>query len=234
MVSTHIKVTFLSRSGPQVLVDGVAVNNWDGVIPREVFFIFILFAAVFNPERVGRGLTRDEIFTHIWPGLSVKDATNVFHVTKRKIAEVLSNAAGREVMLTVYPVGHKEYYLHPSIELECDVLSVAQGFMNQLVAVSAEVQLAIIEEILAKLGSELSFQESWKRSDDTALWLKLYAQRIESAIAEMLVRSAVLNVDLRGKANGIVEKAIARINKAVMLDPSLAPIATQLIGELTG
>ena len=35
-------------------------------------------------------ITRDEIFATFWPGLSVKEATNVFHVTKRKISERIS------------------------------------------------------------------------------------------------------------------------------------------------
>ena len=34
-------------------------------------------------------VTRDQIFDVFWPTLSVKEATNVFHVTKRKINERL-------------------------------------------------------------------------------------------------------------------------------------------------
>jgi two-component SAPR family response regulator len=34
-------------------------------------------------------VTRDEIFAVFWPNMSVKEATNVFHVTKRKISERL-------------------------------------------------------------------------------------------------------------------------------------------------
>ena len=34
-------------------------------------------------------VTRDEIFETFWPGLPTKEATNVFHVTKRKISERL-------------------------------------------------------------------------------------------------------------------------------------------------
>ena len=49
----------------------------DGALPRNLFFYFID-----NPL-----VTRDDIFGTFWPTLSIKEATNVFHVTKRKISE---------------------------------------------------------------------------------------------------------------------------------------------------
>jgi two-component SAPR family response regulator len=60
-----------------VLVNGQEITNWDGALPRNLFFYF-----VDNPL-----VTRDDIFATFWPNLSVKEATNVFHVTKRKISE---------------------------------------------------------------------------------------------------------------------------------------------------
>lgn len=59
------------------IVDGQEIANWDGALPRNLFFYFID-----NPL-----VTRDDIFDTFWPALSVKEATNVFHVTKRKISE---------------------------------------------------------------------------------------------------------------------------------------------------
>ncbi|MBK8023234.1 MAG: hypothetical protein IPK19_17855 [Chloroflexi bacterium] len=60
-----------------VLVNGQPITNWDGALPRNLFFFFMDRPLV----------TRDEIFEVFWPALSVKEATNVFHVTKRKITE---------------------------------------------------------------------------------------------------------------------------------------------------
>jgi two-component SAPR family response regulator len=62
------------------LVNGQMITNWDGALPRNLFFFFMDHPLV----------TRDEIFQTFWPDLSVKEATNVFHVTKRKITERLS------------------------------------------------------------------------------------------------------------------------------------------------
>jgi two-component SAPR family response regulator len=62
------------------LVNGMPITNWDGALPRNLFFFFMDHPLV----------TRDEIFETFWPGLSIKEATNVFHVTKRKITERIS------------------------------------------------------------------------------------------------------------------------------------------------
>ena len=60
-----------------VLVNGQEITNWDGALPRNLFFYF-----VDNPL-----VTRDQIFSVFWQKLTTKEATNVFHVTKRKISE---------------------------------------------------------------------------------------------------------------------------------------------------
>lgn len=66
------------------LVNGQQITNWDGALPRNLFFYFVDHPLV----------TRDEIFRTFWPGLNVKEATNVFHVTKRKISERISLKVG--------------------------------------------------------------------------------------------------------------------------------------------
>lgn len=90
--------------GGQVLLNGMLVNEWDGMLPRSLFFYL-----------VDRGLaTRNEIFETFWPALNVREATNVFHVTKRKISEVLG------IDLTAYWSGY--YRISPNIHLSYDVV----------------------------------------------------------------------------------------------------------------
>lgn len=74
-VKPQIEVYAFGRG--HALVNGQEITNWDGALPRNLFFYFID-----NPL-----VTRDDIFATFWPNLSVKEATNVFHVTKRKISE---------------------------------------------------------------------------------------------------------------------------------------------------
>jgi two-component SAPR family response regulator len=94
----------------RVHLNGRLVDSWDGALPRALFFYLI-----------DRGMvTRAEIFQTFWPNLSTREATNVFHVTKRKISEVL----GTE--LTVY--GSSFYHISPRIQLSYDV-----SLFNQLV-----------------------------------------------------------------------------------------------------
>jgi DNA-binding SARP family transcriptional activator len=92
----------LALSGGHVYMDGQPVIHWDGSLPRHLFYYFVDHPMV----------TRDEIFAVFWPKMSVKEATNVFHVTKRKISERL----GHE--LTNYSGG---FYIHsPKLSIHYD------------------------------------------------------------------------------------------------------------------
>ncbi|MDX2161074.1 MAG: bacterial transcriptional activator domain-containing protein [bacterium] len=99
----QIDVYALGRG--HVLANGQPITNWDGALPRNLFFYFMDHPLV----------TRDEIFKAFWPELSVKEATNVFHVTKRKITERVSSKVndGGNYEVTQYNAG---FYL-PSDKL---------------------------------------------------------------------------------------------------------------------
>lgn len=75
--SAHLEV-YGFGSG-KVFVNGTQIDSWDGPLPRNLFYYFVDHPMV----------TRDEIFETFWPDLPTKEATNVFHVTKRKISERL-------------------------------------------------------------------------------------------------------------------------------------------------
>lgn len=108
--SSNLLFTQQTKSKPQLEVyafgRGHAVSNgreiarWDGALPRDLFFYL-----VDNPL-----VTRDHIFEIFWPKLSVRDATNVFHVTKRKITERISVQVddGQNYELTHYSTGFYE------------------------------------------------------------------------------------------------------------------------------
>lgn len=72
------QVEFYALSGnSRIISDGTAVKSWDGSLPRNLCYYFIEKQMV----------TRQQIFDAFWPHLGIKEATNVFHVTKRKISE---------------------------------------------------------------------------------------------------------------------------------------------------
>lgn len=70
---------------PLVKIGGKLVH-WEP-LPLQLFMFLVDKEAA----------TRDMIFEAIWPALGVKAATNVFHVTKRKVELTLREAAGHEL-----------------------------------------------------------------------------------------------------------------------------------------
>ncbi len=80
----------------QTLVNGAEIKQWEGMLPRMLFYYLIDHPLV----------TRDEIFADFWPKVGTKDATDIFHVTKHKVTEVLSRPiGGRPLELTQYTQG---------------------------------------------------------------------------------------------------------------------------------
>jgi len=128
--------------GPgRVLINGRLIEHWDGVLPRTLFFYF-----------VDRGMTtRDEIFHTFWPTLSTREATNVFHVTKRKISEIL------ETDLTVYWSGF--YRISPELELHYDVVKFAEAVQNAAVAPDEEAIMLLQNAVELYHGPFLSTME---------------------------------------------------------------------------
>jgi two-component SAPR family response regulator len=106
------------------LVNGQQITNWDGALPRNLFFFFIDRPLV----------TRDEIFEMFWPNLSVKEATNVFHVTKRKISERITMKVGTEdnYELTQYSSGF--YMPSDKVVRHYDVSDFQEALEQALVA----------------------------------------------------------------------------------------------------
>ncbi|MBN1565567.1 MAG: bacterial transcriptional activator domain-containing protein, partial [Anaerolineae bacterium] len=131
--------------GPgRVLINGRLVTHWDGVLPRMLFYYF-----------VDRGMTtRDEIFQTFWPNLSTREATNVFHVTKRKISEILGTD------LTVYWSGF--YRISPDLELHYDVIKFAEAVQNAAVAPDDEALVMLQNAVALYNGPYLSMvDQSW-------------------------------------------------------------------------
>ncbi|MCI0714268.1 MAG: bacterial transcriptional activator domain-containing protein [Chloroflexi bacterium] len=100
----------------QVLVNGRPIDRWEGHLPRALFYFFVDRAMT----------TRDEIFDTFWPRLNKREATNVFHVTKRKVSEILG------VHPTVYGSGF--YRISPEVDLHYDVVNFQEAVQNAAIA----------------------------------------------------------------------------------------------------
>lgn len=117
----------------QALIDGINITVWDGALPRNLFFYFM------DHEFA----TRDEIFETFWPLLGDKDATNVFHVTKRKISEFINDLLPEEdtVELTQYVNGF--YKPSDSLTRHYDVADFVQIIDEATMTFDDEKQAAL-------------------------------------------------------------------------------------------
>ncbi len=110
------QVEIYGFGGGAVYADGAPVTVWDGPLPRNLFYYFADHPLI----------TRGEVFSTFWPDLPIKEATNVFHVTKRKVTE----RVGYETM--TYSGGF--YRTAPDVEVYYDVAlfetAIEQGRRN--------------------------------------------------------------------------------------------------------
>lgn len=121
------------------LVNGRHITNWDGALPHNLFFYFIDHPLV----------TRDMIFETFWPDLSVKEATNVFHVTKRKISERISVkvGSGHNYELTQYSGGF--YVPSEKITRHYDVGDFTDALDRALTAADDDQEEALLAQAIA-------------------------------------------------------------------------------------
>jgi len=149
--------------GPgRAYINGKPIDRWDGMLPRSLFFYLI-----------DRGMiTRDEIFQTFWPTLSVREATNVFHVTKRKISEILG------FDLTVYWSGF--YRVSPNVNLQYDVVKFIENVQNSGVADDEDAIRMLEHAVYLYRGTFFSsLTMEWATSRRTELEL-MYADALSN------------------------------------------------------
>jgi DNA-binding SARP family transcriptional activator len=153
------------------IVNGQQITNWDGALPRNLFFYFMDHPLV----------TRDEIFATFWPDLSIKEATNVFHVTKRKISERISMKVGgsKNYELTQYSGGF--YMPSEKIVRHYDVADFQDAIERSMIASDdrkeEELLSQAIELYKAPFLQTVSMQWTSERRDQLR---QLYAQALIS------------------------------------------------------
>lgn len=174
-----------------VYVNGKAINEWDGILPRLLFFYLI-----------DRGMvTRNDIFNTFWPDMTIKEATNVFHVTKRKISEILG------VNLTKYWSGF--YRISPQIELSYDVIRFSDLIQNSVIS-APEQSINLLEQAIALYRSPLlnSFESG------APVWI----EGRRSELRDMYGESLSMLADLKNSI-GDVQKALGLYLLAVKITP---------------
>lgn len=108
---THKLEVFALGPG-YVLMNGESIENWEGHLPRLLFFF-----ALDRPI-----ITRSEICQAFWPELDIDQAVNVFHVTKRRLHKAL------DMDVLVHDGGY--YRVNPDMSIHYDVVNFASALMD--------------------------------------------------------------------------------------------------------
>jgi two-component SAPR family response regulator len=182
----------------RVLVNGRVVDSWDGLLPRSLFFYL-----------VDRGMTtRNDIFMTFWPNLSVREATNVFHVTKRKINEVLGTD------LTMYWSGF--YRIAPNIQLSYDAVQLSELVQNSAIETSERAGELLAQAIALYRGNFLTSLASD--------WIKKRREELLQTYVEALISLA----RARERANAPNE-ALGLYLRAAAIMPEREDLASSIM-----
>lgn len=154
--------------GPgQALIDGRLLDTWDGVLPKCLFYFLVDRAMS----------TRDDIFETFWPNLEKREATNVFHVTKRKVNEIL----GQD--LTTY--GNGFYRLADNVELYYDVVEFLEAVQHAEIAEDDDHAIQLYEQ-----GTHLYRSEFLSTLDQG--WIRERREELRNTYADALIGLAQL------------------------------------------
>jgi DNA-binding SARP family transcriptional activator len=154
-----------------VLLNGKRVANWEGILPRSLFFYF-----------VDRGMaTRTDIFETFWDTLTTQEATNVFHVTKRKISEMLKTD------LTKYWSGY--YRIAPDIELNYDAIKFTDLIQNSEIAGEDDEAINLLSHAI------YLYQGHFLGASDMA-WINNRREELKQSFGEALAQLANLTEKL--------------------------------------
>jgi DNA-binding SARP family transcriptional activator len=151
--------------GSRVLIDGRPITAWEGSLPRNLFYFFVDKPMV----------TRSEVFQSFWPNLGIKEATNVFHVTKRKISEKLGYD------LTAYENGF--YTPNNRIHRLYDV-----GIFEE--HVEAAMNAASTEEAEQHLVTAIDIYRGQFLKEVDMEWAKVRRQQLRDSYAQALISLA--------------------------------------------
>jgi two-component SAPR family response regulator len=152
--------------------------------------------------------TRAEIFQTFWPMLSTREATNVFHVTKRKISEVL----GRD--LTTYWSGF--YRISPDIELSYDVRQFSELLQTSAIADPNDAEEQLIRAVAL-------YRDTFLSSTDLP-WAKQRREELAMDYADALTELG----DLLANRDEI-DYALGHYLRALAINKQRTPLAKKIM-----
>jgi two-component SAPR family response regulator len=202
------------------VVNGEEITSWDGALPRNLFFYF-----VDNPL-----LTRDDIFTTFWNNLPVKEATNVFHVTKRKISERITLWDGEQdttYELTTYASGF--YTPSPVVVRHYDVAEFQSATDTAMLTDDPNLREQLYRYAIDLYKSPFldRMENRLEQKDENhrvAQWIR--ARRLE---LQQLYAQALINMGRICKGRNDLHSALGYFNRAVRELPEREDIHREIL-----
>ncbi|MEO1645089.1 MAG: bacterial transcriptional activator domain-containing protein [Chloroflexota bacterium] len=189
------------------IINGKPVESWDGALPRNLFFYFI------DNELV----TRDEVFSAFWSSLNQKEATNVFHVTKRKISERLSDNVfdGENYELTSYGTGF--YRPSDKINRHYDVAMFEDAIEEATMTFNDDKQAALYQRAVD------IYQSPFLLTIDME-WVHERRKKLQRSLIEALIGLARYHKD-----KGNTEKSLGYFTRALREAPMREDIHREIM-----
>lgn len=197
-IASH-RIEVYAFNGGRVLVDGRPVEDWGGALPYNLFFYIIDKAMV----------KRQDIFDAFWPDFNPKEATNVFHVTKRKVRKTLY-----DVEMTRYSNGF--YRVSPDVEVYYDVMHFSQ-LVQDAGMLEGDAQIAKYEQAVRLVRNRFLHH-----SDET--WIKERRRQLEYTVSEVLIELA----DVK-RAAGLLDAALGWYIRALSMNDAREDVVLKIM-----
>jgi DNA-binding SARP family transcriptional activator len=182
----------VSALGPgTVTVDGQIIENWEGHLPRLLFFF-----ALERPV-----VTRSEICQAFWPELNTDQAVNVFHVTKRRLHKALEAV---EADVLIHDDG--TYRVNPNIAIRYDVTD----FIGALV----DARLAASDQKVQAWQHVIDLYPRPFLQGHSESWITKRRQDYQTGYLEALTEMANIRLD-----EGRPESALALLQQVLKENP---------------
>ena len=182
-----------------VLVNGQPVKDWEGALPK-LLFLFILDRPL---------TTRLEICQTFWPDLTMEQAVNVFHVTKRRLHKVLG--------LDALHHDGNFYQIDPEIAVQYDVTEFVEALVAGRSAASEDEAAAAWQHAID------TYRGAYLQGSDTP-WIAKRRDDFRMGYLEAL--NELARIRARG---GELEHALGLYIRAVSEHPNREDIHREII-----
>jgi DNA-binding SARP family transcriptional activator len=171
-----------------VFFEGNLVTHWDGPLTRRLFYFLL-----------DRGpVSRTQIFDAFWPNLPIREATNVFHVTKRKMNETIG------VDVTDYSDRH--YRIGDNVLLHYDVALFEEALK--------EADAAFGEDSVVGWQRAISIYRHEFLTHETSNWTAIRRKELREGYAQALISTARVY-----QKDGQVDQALNHFLRALVEVP---------------